>query len=119
MVEATTYAHKVKDCLFIATNDDAVLPTGPESSVVIPGTGTFVNAMKTSIGREPITLGKPYPTMWEVLAKTHCLDPYRSCMIGDRLDTDIAFVSIEIFIIFKTFIHLIFNFKGSKLFTWI
>lgn len=92
MVEATTYACKVPNCLFIATNDDQVLPTGPESPVVIPGTGTFVNAMRTSVGREPIVLGKPHKTMWDVLAKTHNLDANRSCMIGDRLETDIAFV---------------------------
>lgn len=93
MVEATTYACKVPNCLFIATNDDQVLPTGPESPVVIPGTGTFVNAMRTSVGREPIVLGKPHKTMWDVLAKTHNLDANRSCMIGDRLETDIAFAA--------------------------
>ncbi len=35
MVEATTYVHKVPDCLFVATNDDSVLPSGPESTVNI------------------------------------------------------------------------------------
>ena len=31
--------------------------------------------------------------MWDVLASTHNLDPRRSCMVGDRLDTDIAFAA--------------------------
>ena len=31
--------------------------------------------------------------MWEVLEKVHQLDPARSCMIGDCLDTDIAFAA--------------------------
>jgi len=31
--------------------------------------------------------------MWDVLGKTHQLDPAKSCMIGDRLDTDIAFAA--------------------------
>jgi hypothetical protein len=57
------------------------------------GTGTFVNALRTSIGRDPIILGKPHKTMWDVLGKVHQLDPARSCMIGDRLDTDIAFAA--------------------------
>ena len=92
-MEATSYAHKAPGCLFIATNDDAVFPTGLASPISIPGTGTFVTAMRTSIGREPIILGKPHRTMWEVLASAHNLDPARSCMVGDRLDTDIAFVS--------------------------
>ena len=52
-----------------------------------------MNALRTSIGREPIILGKPHKTMWDVLEKTHQLDPARSCMIGDRLDTDIAFAA--------------------------
>lgn len=50
----------------------------------------MVNAVKTSVGREPLILGKPYRTMWDVLQKEHNLDAARSCMIGDRLDTDIA-----------------------------
>lgn len=86
MVMATSYAHKNEECLFIATNDDAQFPTGT-SNIIIPGTGSFVNAMKTSIGRNPIILGKPHKTMWEVLEKIHNLDAKRSCMIGDRLDT--------------------------------
>jgi ribonucleotide monophosphatase NagD (HAD superfamily) len=52
-----------------------------------------VNALRTSIGRDPIILGKPHKTMWDVLGKVHQLDPARSCMIGDRLDTDIAFAA--------------------------
>ncbi len=31
--------------------------------------------------------------MWNVLLSTHNLDPKRSCMVGDRLDTDMAFAS--------------------------
>lgn len=86
MVLATSYAHKNENCIFIATNDDAQFPT-PESKIIIPGTGTFVNAIKTSIGRQPVILGKPHRTMWEVLEKVHNLEASRSCMIGDRLDT--------------------------------
>ncbi len=31
--------------------------------------------------------------MWQVLSKIHNLDGRRTCMIGDRLDTDIAFAA--------------------------
>jgi ribonucleotide monophosphatase NagD (HAD superfamily) len=93
MVEATSYAYKNESCLFVATNDDAVFPSSGSNKVVIPGTGTFVNAVKTSVGRDPVILGKPHPTMWEVLHQLHGLDPNRSCMVGDRLDTDIAFAA--------------------------
>lgn len=90
MLIATTYAYQ-SGCMFIATNEDAVFPSGPESNVVVPGTGSFVSALRTSIGREPIILGKPHKTMWEVLKVTHNLDESNSCMIGDRLETDISF----------------------------
>lgn len=49
--------------------------------------------MQTGIGRKPIILGKPHKTMWDVLEETHKLDKSRTCMIGDRLDTDIAFAA--------------------------
>jgi 4-nitrophenyl phosphatase len=44
-----------------------------------------------STGRNPIVLGKPHATMLEVILNVHHLDPKRTCMIGDRLDTDIQF----------------------------
>lgn len=90
MVLATTYACQ-DGCLFIGTNEDAVFPSGPHSNLVIPGTGTFVSALRTSIGREPIVLGKPHKIMWDVLKATHNVTEENSCMVGDRLDTDIAF----------------------------
>jgi phosphoglycolate/pyridoxal phosphate phosphatase family enzyme len=90
MVLATTYASQ-EDCLFIGTNKDAIHPSGPHSNLVIPAEGTFINALRTSIGREPIVLGKPHKTTWDVLKATHNITEENSCMIGDRLDTDIAF----------------------------
>lgn len=95
MVLGTSYVHKNPGCKFICTNDDASLPTGPESNLVFPGTGTMVNALRTSITKkfEPLILGKPHKTMWDVLQSTHDIDPARSCMVGDRLDTDIAFAA--------------------------
>jgi phosphoglycolate phosphatase len=93
MVIATSYASN-PDCLFIATNDDAQFPSGIENNpIVIPGTGSIVQAMRTSVGREPLVLGKPHKTMWNVLESLHKLDPSRTCMVGDRLDTDIAFAA--------------------------
>lgn len=90
MLIATTYAYQ-PNCMFIATNDDAVFPSGSDSKVVIPGTGTFVNALRTSINRDPLILGKPHHTMWSILKVTHNINENNTCMIGDRLETDIAF----------------------------
>ena len=52
IVLATSYAFKVPDCLFICTNDDAVLPTGSNTNAVIPGTGSIVNSLRTSISNK-------------------------------------------------------------------
>lgn len=94
IVLGTSYVHKQEDCLFICTNDDAALPTDSDSKAHMPGTGTMVNALRTSITKkEPVILGKPHKTMWEVLVKMHNLDKNRTCMVGDRLDTDIAFAA--------------------------
>lgn len=92
MVLAATYLHRVPDCLFVATNDDAIFPT-ESSKAVIPGTGSFVSAIKAIAGRDPLILGKPNKTMWEILMKANNLNPQRTCMVGDRLDTDIAFAA--------------------------
>jgi phosphoglycolate/pyridoxal phosphate phosphatase family enzyme len=93
IVLATSYCHKVPNCLFLATNDDATLPTNKESKASIPGCGTFVKALETSVGRPPILLGKPNEPMWQTLMRVHGLDADRTCMIGDRLETDIAFAA--------------------------
>lgn len=90
LLTGATYVEK-HDCEFICTNDDASLPTTNDSKAVIPGTGTMVNAMCTAITKEPVILGKPHKTMWEALFETHDLKADRTCMVGDRLDTDIAF----------------------------
>ncbi len=50
IVCATTYVERdPENCLFICTNDDASLPVDKKSAAVIPGTGTMVNAVRTSI----------------------------------------------------------------------
>jgi phosphoglycolate phosphatase len=92
MLIGTTYAYQ-KDNLFIATNEDSQFPS-ESTTVVIPGCGAFVSALRTATAREPLILGKPHCTMWEVLKATHNLDERRSCMVGDRLETDIAFGGI-------------------------
>lgn len=88
IMKAATYIKK-KNCLFLATNEDAALPM--PGNMVIPGTGTMVNAVKTPAGKEPIVVGKPHSTIIDLLIKQKGLVPTKSMMIGDRLNTDIAF----------------------------
>ncbi|KAJ1898771.1 hypothetical protein LPJ66_002542 [Kickxella alabastrina] len=75
-------------CLFIATNDDRTLPGGKH---VYPGTGAMLSTLIHSTQRSPLVMGKPNTPMLDCVMQKYQLDPARSCMVGDRLDTDILF----------------------------
>ncbi|KAJ2470286.1 hypothetical protein EV174_006133, partial [Coemansia sp. RSA 2320] len=76
------------DCLFIATNDDRTLPGG---KLMYPGTGALLSSLIHSTQRTPLVMGKPNTPMLDCVMQKFRLDPGRSCMVGDRLDTDIQF----------------------------
>jgi len=77
------------DCHFIVTNRDQSLPS-ERKDLVLPGTGCIISCLETAAGRPPIVVGKPYPTMIELLKKQFPdLDPENTLFIGDRLNTDI------------------------------
>lgn len=48
-------------------------------------------AVQTCAGRKPIVMGKPNPTIKDVISSYHNLDPARTLMIGDRYDTKYCF----------------------------
>lgn len=74
---------------FIATNTDNRFPVG--SGVFTPGTGCIVSAVQTAAEREPNVLGKPNSLVFDV-AKSLCdINPSKTVMFGDRLETDILF----------------------------
>ena len=74
---------------FIATNRDL---TYPDAHQLVPGGGTLVAAVEAGAGRAPdIVAGKPSQGLVALVRSATGLDPARTCMVGDRLDTDIAF----------------------------
>ncbi|KAJ2778037.1 hypothetical protein H4R18_004836 [Coemansia javaensis] len=77
-----------RDCLFIATNDDRTLPGG---RYMYPGSGSLLQVLVHSTQRKPLVMGKPNAPMMECILQRFHLDPARTCMVGDRLDTDILF----------------------------
>jgi len=77
------------DVAFIATNDDSTFPMA--GGRVCPGAGALVSYLATASGRQPLVMGKPYPPMLQCVADKFKLNPSRSCMVGDRLNTDIVF----------------------------
>jgi 4-nitrophenyl phosphatase len=94
------------DCAFIATNEDS---TYPATGGLLPGAGSVFAPLQTALGgRKPIAIGKPNKTMLDCIkakwasrplildyswaaVNRHDFDPARTLMVGDRLNTDIAF----------------------------
>lgn len=70
---------------FVASNRDLSIP---RERGVAPGNGSLVNAVVAATGVEPVSAGKPEPTMYH-LAIERSADK-RALVIGDRLDTDLA-----------------------------
>ena len=78
-----------KECLFVATNIDS---TFPSSAGVMPGAGTIVEAVATCSNRRPdAILGKPSKAMMDSVKLNFNLNPSRTVMVGDRLNTDMHF----------------------------
>nr|XP_011710728.1 pyridoxal phosphate phosphatase isoform X1 [Macaca nemestrina] len=55
------------------------------------GTGSLAAAVETASGRQALVVGKPSPYMFECITENFSIDPARTLMVGDRLETDILF----------------------------
>ncbi|GAA1182097.1 hypothetical protein GCM10009584_25250 [Ornithinimicrobium humiphilum] len=72
---------------WVATNDDATLPT--ERGLAV-GNGSLVAAVANATGSRPEVVGKPHAPAYRIAVDRLGL-PLEDClMLGDRLDTDIA-----------------------------
>uniref|UniRef100_A0A8B9I4Z4 Glycerol-3-phosphate phosphatase n=1 Tax=Anser brachyrhynchus TaxID=132585 RepID=A0A8B9I4Z4_9AVES len=87
LCQALRYLLRGPDCLLVATNRDHRLPL--EGGAAIPGTGCLVKAVETAAEREAFIVGKPNRYMFDCVASEFDIDPARTIMVGDRLDTDI------------------------------
>ncbi len=76
---------------FIATNAD---PTYPAEDRLLPGAGTMVAAIATATGHKPRVIGKPNPQILQPFIERGVIQPERTLLIGDRLDTDIALANL-------------------------
>ncbi|KII62351.1 Pyridoxal phosphate phosphatase [Thelohanellus kitauei] len=82
--------------LFIGTNPDTALPAPnnrllPCEHISYQGSGAMIAAVQAASGRTPLLLGKPSKHAFDVLRDEFELDPETTCMVGDRLETDILF----------------------------
>lgn len=88
LVYASVCLRELSGCMFVATNLDDADSIG--RGRMMPGTGGLVAAVASASGVEPFNVGKGGSWLLPYLCQHYRLDPARSCIIGDRLDTDIA-----------------------------
>lgn len=72
---------------FIITNNDFTIPYG---DFIIPHTGAIASGIEAATGIKPIVMGKPEKYMLDASLKRLVCSKDNCCIIGDRLDTDIA-----------------------------
>ncbi|MCS6919391.1 MAG: HAD-IIA family hydrolase [Fimbriimonadales bacterium] len=76
---------------FIATNADGSYPAEDR---LLPGAGAIVAAIAAASGKKPIVIGKPNPQILQPFIERGVIQPERTLLIGDRLDTDIALANL-------------------------
>ena len=77
-----------RGAVFLATNTDSTLPLNHN---VFPGAGSILISLINMTGQQPLALGKPSQAMMDAVEGKFQLDRSRTCMVGDRLETDIKF----------------------------
>lgn len=82
------FAYLRRGAVFLATNTDSTLPN---SHTLFPGAGAIGAPLVKAIGREALALGKPSQAMMDAIEGRFQFDRSRTCMVGDRLNTDIQF----------------------------
>ncbi|XP_075160048.1 glycerol-3-phosphate phosphatase-like [Haematobia irritans] len=88
MMKASNFLGQNENCMFLATNADAVSKFPMYS---IPGTGAILKAIETCVGRQALVMGKPNPLVCDHLIKNGDIQPKRTLMIGDCYKTDVSF----------------------------
>lgn len=85
---ATAYHYLRRGAVYLATNTDSTLPM---NHTFFPGAGSCLIPLTNMTGTQPLALGKPSQAMMDAVEGKFHLDRARTCMVGDRLDTDIRF----------------------------
>ncbi len=82
------FAYLQRGAVFLATNTDSTLPS---NHTFFPGAGSISIPLVNMTGKQPIALGKPSKAMMDSIEGKFKFDRKRTCMVGDRLNTDIKF----------------------------
>ncbi|MBX9245286.1 HAD-IIA family hydrolase [Actinotalea ferrariae] len=70
---------------YVVSNLDRTLPN---ERGIAPGNGSLVGVVRAATGVEPVSAGKPEPTMFTLAAQRR--GAARPLVVGDRLDTDLG-----------------------------
>lgn len=76
-----------QDVVYIATNPDWVYPV---SFGFVPDCGSICGMIKNATGKYPKYIGKPEPTMIDIVREKMHRTAEQTVVVGDRLYTDIA-----------------------------
>jgi len=85
---ALAQQYLLRGAVFLATNIDSTLPM---SGGLFPGAGAVGAGIVKAHGLEPLSLGKPSQAMMQAVEGKYHFQKDRTCMVGDRLNTDIEF----------------------------
>ncbi|KAJ2905592.1 hypothetical protein MKZ38_004886 [Zalerion maritima] len=88
---STAFAYLRTGATFMATNTDSTLPMNHS---FFPGAGSVSSIPLANMvggGKMPVACGKPSQAMMDAVEGKFQLDRARTCMVGDRLETDIKF----------------------------
>ncbi|MFH1521068.1 MAG: HAD-IIA family hydrolase [Candidatus Micrarchaeota archaeon] len=85
---SNAYRAIVRGAEFIATNTDATFPI---EDGFLPGAGAIVSSIAYASGKEPKIVGKPNTFVLKMILKRFNVKKNEVLMVGDRLETDIAF----------------------------
>jgi len=86
---ALAYQYIQRGAVFLATNTDSSFPT---AGSIFPGSGSLSAPIVNMLGgTQPVSLGKPSQAMMAAIEGKFKFDRHKTCMVGDRLNTDITF----------------------------
>lgn len=75
------------DTVFLATNPDIVCPV---KFGFIPDCGSICQMIENATKKKPIYIGKPEPTMVNIIRNKFGVERTNTAVVGDRLYTDIT-----------------------------
>lgn len=76
-----------RSCPLVATNMDPVVP---DENGFVPGAGSITSAVEVASGVTATYVGKPSSLILQIAETTWGLDRASTCIVGDRLDTDMV-----------------------------